>query len=221
MLRILTVDIGSRNCAFYVEEFSTEKLYKLPKIPKSKRYEKNKINSLGTNTSEQFQNVFDEVFANGDTILMEVVNLLNEKAKVKDVKREELIFNLTCWLDSQIPLWDTCCAFVIEAQFTQNELAKKLEQHVYSYFSMHYSPFKIVTTIPSSFKTRILGANKLDKPKRKKFAVVQANRIFNLRQDEDALEVLSINKKKADDVSDCVLHAQIFKYLIFVDKHYA
>lgn len=146
-----------------------------------------------------------------------------EKEKEKPSKKKgskaldaNVFLRLTALLDRYKEQFDKCTTIIIEQQMSFgskiNTMAIKIAQHTYSYFLFRYGDTKKIVEFPSYNKTQILGApGGLDKPARKKWAVVKANEIWVLRGDTTTSEFVQSNKKK-DDLCDCLLH--VLSYII-------
>ena len=143
----------------------------------------------------------------------------------------ETFYNLTDLLDSHREYWLKCSYFIIEQQmnfgrFKRNTMALKLAQHTYSYFVINYGRFKTVVDFPSYHKTQVLGAEKvkgkgkrwktMGDRERKKWSVEIAQELVIDRDDMQTLSIITSMKKK-DDVCDCILQAQAFKVLEFIN----
>lgn len=221
-------DIGKKNFAFYIEEFNKVKLTTPSKIPKSQRY-----NDDGSATQE-FEEVLQKVYKNGEKILFKVVDLTTN-CKKDSYLDPETFYNMTEILDKYSEYWDQCDGFIIERQMSQakqfNTMALKLGQHCWSYFSFKYSRSKQIIEFPAYYKTQILGAEKIfnptktgktrykamDKPTRKKWSVKKAIEILNNRNDTETLSELS-SARKRDDLADVLCQLQAFKVLSYIDK---
>uniref|UniRef100_A0A6C0KCG9 Mitochondrial resolvase Ydc2 catalytic domain-containing protein n=1 Tax=viral metagenome TaxID=1070528 RepID=A0A6C0KCG9_9ZZZZ len=127
-----------------------------------------------------------------------------------------VFLRLTALLDRYKEQFDKCTTIIIEQQMSFgskiNTMAIKIAQHTYSYFLFRYGNTKKIVEFPSYNKTQIMGApGGLDKPLRKKWAVVKADEIWTLRGDMETSTFVQSNKKK-DDLSDCLLH--VLSYII-------
>lgn len=224
IIRVASFDIGKINFAFYIEEFNVSELINTSNIPLSKRY-----NEDGTPT-EKFNSLLQKLFKNGKTILHKNQNITQNCDKGKKLD-PETFFNLNELLDSHIEDWQKCSVFLIEQQMAFgkkiNNMAIKLAQHCYSYFTIRFGRFKQIIDFPSYHKTQILGAPKVkvvkrgkekftacDKPTRKKWSVKIASEILTTRGEENVI----LSSKKKDDLADVITQLQAFKYLAFVDK---
>lgn len=223
---ICSIDIGKKNFAFYIEEIDKDNLISIQNLQKDKRYNLN-----GTPTPK-FKELLKQVWTNGKTVLFQNNDLTKGQ---KTMNEPEICYNMNDLLDQYSDYFDNCFVIIIEKQMSfgkkHNTMAVKLAQHCWSYFSFRYGRFKKLIEFPAYYKTQILGAQKIekrlkngktsfksmDKAQRKKWSIVQAEEIFNDRQDIETISSLKSNKKK-DDLADCVTQLQAFKYIAFVDK---
>ena len=143
-----------------------------------------------------------------------------KKTKKKGSKALDanVFLRLTALLDRYKEHFDKCTTIIIEQQMSFgskiNTMAIKIAQHTYSYFLFRYGNTKKIVEFPSYNKTQILGApGGLDKPARKKWAIVKANEIWTLRGDTTTSMFVQSNKKK-DDLCDCLLH--VLSYIIMM-----
>jgi hypothetical protein len=145
-----------------------------------------------------------------------------EKEKGEKKKRgskaldAKVFLRLTALLDRYKEKFDKCSTIIIEQQMSFgskiNTMAIKIAQHTYSYFLFRYGDTKKIVEFPSYNKTQIMGApGGLDKPARKKWAIVKADEIWALRGDVTTASFVQSNKKK-DDLCDCLLH--VLSYMI-------
>ena len=221
---IASFDIGKKNFSFYVEEYDEKLEYE--KIPNSKKY-----NADGTPT-EQFEEILNKVYLNGEKILLENVDI-TEGCDPKAKLDPETFHNMTDVLDHYSEIWDKCSVFIVEKQMQFgrqiNPMAIKLGQHCYSYFAFKYGRFKSILEFPAYHKTQVLGAAKIagqkktkagkisyktiDKPKRKKWCIEKAKEILELRNDQESLGIIKATKKK-DDLCDVICQLQAWKALM-------
>jgi hypothetical protein len=226
---IASFDLGKKNFAFCIEEFSKSELLAIKNIAPHSRY-----NEDGTPTVKMDQ-ILDQVCQNGRIILHKNVDLTkNCDPKLK--LDPETFHNMIDVLDQYIEYWDKCSAFVIEEQMSfgkkLNKMAMKLGQHCYSYFAFKYGRYKSIIEFPAYHKTQILGAPKvegkpyksgkkrykaMEKPQRKKWSIEKAVEILTNRGETDVLEGLT-SVKKRDDLADVLTQLQAFKYKVYVDK---
>ncbi len=209
-MRIASFDIGKKNFAFCIEEIDLSDM-KAPSSVKSSNY-----NEDGTPTPI-FKEYLDTVYKRGKLILYKNTDLTINCDK-KTYLDEETYYNMNDTLEQYTEYWDTCDVFVIEKQMQfgmgkNNPMAQKLGQHCYSYFTFVYGREKKVVEYPAYNKTQVLGAPKvkgkrwkaMDKPARKKWAVIQARELLTLRSDP-FLKEFETHKKK-DDLADVLLQA--------------
>ena len=175
---VAAIDPGKNNFAFIVEEIDVDAIKKLPRVLKKNRYE------IDNTPSEEWAETMQKISELGRTIVVENKNVTTgSSSKRKNLLEKQVFLNLTNVLDEYKDYWDKCSYIMIEQQMSfgrkHNTMAIKIAQHTYSYFIFKYGPFKFLHEIPSYFKTQVLGAEKgLDKPGRKKWAVVEARKIW-------------------------------------------
>lgn len=236
-IRIAVFDIGYKNYAFYVEEFSISKLKELCVYEDIFPDDGSKVKKK--NFPKQIQSeVLKKLYSNGKSIEMVNTSLVKyvDPSSVKfnpfqskfskgkqHFLNQDLFLALTEHLDSYMDLWCTCSGFFIEEQVKWNKLAQRLEQHTYSYFTIKF-PFQPTGIFPSPNKTKILLAPKYTKAERKKklhkkWAVDKAQEILKGRGEIGFLidKMLSL-KGKNDDLSDCIIMLQAVKYRIYIDR---
>jgi hypothetical protein len=224
---IASFDIGSVNFAFYIEEIDITKLKEIKNISKLKRYNPN-----GTCTND-FLEIIKKNYKNGKKILFKKFNLTENvnKKKYFDI---ELCHNMNDLLDTFKEYWNNVSYFIVEQQMSfgkkNNTKALKLAQNCESYFMFHYGRFKKIIEFPAYHKTQILGCEKIqkktktgkinykniDQRERKKWAIEEGISVFIERDDFETITEIS-SYKKLDDIYDCVIQLQAFKYLCFID----
>jgi len=199
-MRVASFDIGFRNFAFCVEEFAFQAL------------------------SLQKDIVYT---AEGTLHPPSLLHPLYQQGRVVRLALEHFELDgsacfqpLTRLLDGYSDLWDTVDVFLVEAQIAfgrnANVKALRISQHVLSYFSVIYGPFKTVLEFSSTYKTRLLGcplAKRKKKRDRKLFSVNLCHEILTMKNCPETLQTF-LNLKKKDDVADCVLMIQAFKVLM-------
>ena len=236
LMWIASIDIGSKNFAFYVEEVDVGFLSKIKNIPSSSRY-----NLDGTPTVKM-TDILKNMFKDGKTIVHENVDLTHGCLKVKYLD-QNVLHNLTNILDKYSEIWDKCSIFLVEQQMSFgkkiNLKAIKIGQHVQSYFLFRYGKFKTIIEFPAYHKTNVLGSQKInkgstkagkikykniDKPARKKWSIDKAIEILTTRGETN--HVLLNTKRgtkgcpsiKKDDLADTLTMLAAFKYLHFIDN---
>lgn len=220
-MRILSIDIGVHNMAFYIEEFDPTKLTCL-KFSRSARY----TAELKTCTPE-FKIWQDKVFQNGTTIYLEKCNLSPDKGNLFNL---HTFINLTSHLDGMIDFIQICDIIVIEMQLNKNPMCMRLEQHIISWITFQFLDNKEIVVFGASNKTRVIGCPskimsvkkkrwiKTTKSYYKKWSCTIADHIMTLRNDIPTHDfIFQKNKSKADDLSDVVVQLQAFKIKRYVD----
>jgi hypothetical protein len=220
---ILSIDLGSVNFSFMIEEIDASIYENIKTIPKSKRY-----NSDGTTTPE-FEKILEDVYKNGKVILMKNINL---KSGIENKKDHEIFQNMIECLDEyKEDYFNTVDIIIVEKQLKINQKACRLSICCISYFMNNYGREKPIIEFNAYHKTQVLGAIKnkkilkngnirytaVDKPTRKKWSIDQCFYILTLREEFETIIELS-NFKKLDDYADNLCMIQAFKYLYFIEK---
>jgi len=225
-IRIACFDIGKVNFSFYIEEINLDELSKIKNISSDKMY-----NINGTPTKE-FQEILDQIYNNGQKILLINSNITSgvDKSKYFDI---ELAYNMVDLLNDYNEYWDTVDYFVVERQMSfgkkVNTMALKLGQHCESYFINKYGREKKVIEFEAYHKTHVLGAEKIKNitktgrvsyknigdRERKKWAIEQTFYILSCRDDFETMSEISTIKKK-DDLCDNICMMQAFKIKHFL-----
>jgi hypothetical protein len=201
---IFSVDPGSVNLSFSIEEYNKNDIKKIKKIENSYKYE------------NEYNTMLQQIYKSTNTIITRNANVTQNCNKSKYVDMQ-LFHNITHYLDSFEDYLDQVSYVVVEQQMSfgrkKNTLAVKIAQHIESYFIFKYGMFKDITEFPSYHKTNVLKApKKIDKPARKKWAIQKATEIWTIRNDTLHLNLLSSSKKK-DDISDCLCMCLSFIYI--------
>lgn len=185
MHRILSIDVGMKNCAFYVEDFFETEFEK----------EKNP-------------------YKVGTVVLWELVDFTCGENALK-LSFDNLFDRMTQYLDLKTELWDTLSGIVIERQLGKNNKAQRIEQYLYTYFKIRYASFKYMTRIPPSKKTKIFGVHFKEKKDRKIWASKQALEICIARKDKKNWNFLCSNVDKLDDLADACLQLKAWQKEVF------
>jgi len=205
----LSIDIGMRHLAFYVEEFNRENI--LSMCPCSRMYEKD-----GTCT-KTFSKILDKIERNGFCIFFD---LFDSGSVI-----EKSFLNITEYLDNHRYIFDIISFIIIEDQMRVNTNARRVCQHIYSYFTFVYGNWKPIILFPSFLKTRALGCPRKEKKTSrrirykviKEWSVIYAQEVFEKREDFGYLNLFNELRKK-DDVADCICQMQAFKVNVFYNK---
>ena len=178
-MKILSIDIGVKNSAFYIEEFDPDQL------------------------------TFQNLYLQGKRVFWKLVNFT--------IPSDDIFMNIVYFLDANRKSWDSCNGIIIEQQMKTNPTAQQLEHFISAYFKIIYGSFKFVSNIPATRKTQVLGAPpKMDKRARKKWAVSEAHKIFDTRNDLEALKILYSGK--SDDLADSCVQLKAFQKLVFLER---
>lgn len=207
---IASFDPGSVNFSFCIEELDLTKLKHIKKIKLSKV-----SNNKKEKEEEAYENNLNIIYTSCKNILLRNTDLTKgcDKSKYIDLK---VCYNITEYLDSYKEYFDKCSYIVVEQQMSfgkkKNTLCVKIAQHILSYFIINYHTFKVIVEYPSYNKTQVLNApRKMNKPERKKWAVMKALSILDKRGDKETFKHIEKSKKK-DDLSDTIVMTQSFIY---------
>jgi len=167
-MRILSIDIGVHNMAFFCEEFNEQDIknicekYKITEKRESKSEKRFDENSLAIGN---YKKLVDEISLIGNCILVEKLDLSHKKGTEFDL---QIFINLTCFFDKNKKLIDTIDKVVIEQQVKTNPMAQRIEQHCVSWFTFQYLNTKEIIIFPARNKYLVLGApkNKFDEKKK-------------------------------------------------------
>jgi len=206
----LSIDIGQRHLALYIEEFN--KLDILSLCPCSHKYEKD-----GT-CSRTFSRLLEKIENNGFCIFFDLFD------SGPDI--EQSFLNITDYLDRHRYIFNLLSFIVIEDQMKVNTNARRICQHIYSYFTFVYYNWKPIILFPSSKKTMVLGCPRKEKKTSKRvrykmikeWSICHAKRILENRKDIEYLNLFN-ELRKQDDVSDCICQMQAFKVYAFYMNH--
>lgn len=203
-------DIGYTNFAFVIEKYSITALKYL--IRQYSNLDKKDRLIEQRQHSDLLKKMLDEFYKQGKTLFHDLTDLnQGEKCGLQNSTRK----NLAEYLNSKKDLLDNCNYIIIEQQFKTggacNFDAILLGESTYSWLIFNIKAEIMYT--PSRYKTCVLGCPRsiietknnglritrdITKQDRKKWSVVMANHILNLRGQK-------LEYKKCDDVSDCIL----------------
>lgn len=221
-MRAISIDVGIKNLAIYIEEFDHLEIQslKLPSI----------LNDSNNKPTKEYTKLLNKIYNNGKCIFMDLVNLTNgESAKVVTT---DILITLFDYLESKKELFDSCSFIMIEQQmnsrFKKNTSAQHIQHHIESWFIFNYRDFKPVIIYPSKNKGQVLGApikiedkkgkmKKKNKQQLKKWAELLGISILQNRNDIDILNKV-LKYKKRDDVMDALIQLQSIKIKLFIQK---
>lgn len=226
VVRIVSIDIGRRNFAMYVEDVPFQKLLTLRETSTN--------SSEITRRRDLFPHI-NKLYKLGTRVLLEKVDICSKESTEYDNDSRMRLFS---YLSSRREHLDSADVVVVERQYfaqlafgkktskragsEANIVAIKIAESVQSWFLIAYEGKKEVIPYPSNFKTMMLGAPKgLKKPERKKWCVKKSLEIMKLRKDEEGISVFTRRGKK-DDLGDVVIQCQafLFKELLVAKDDY-
>ena len=221
---ILSVDVGSVNCLFYIEEFSPQEIIdkKLPIIQDRDKFSYPKTpDPTKAYPSPPYKSVLSEVYKSGNCVFIEKVNFKN-KLKVNQAGRgehNEILLNLFNYMNERKELFGTCIGLLIEEQIKRAPFNQRIQAAISDWFLLTFFGIKMVTVIPAKLR-KLAGAikGKIIKDSFKEFSFNVATEVLALRNDVKTLSII-MGSKKQDDYADAILDLQIFKYLIYVEKN--
>ena len=217
-IQILSMDMGTKNFAFWVDVYPRSVLRKFSNTVLS--YEPDGRPTFAT------QRVIEAVSVSGQTLLFSNTDV-SSSDDTKTTVSADTLCNITDLLDYHKTIFSQCDYIVVERQMQfgkiRNPNAIRIAHHVQSYFHLMFGRLARVIDFPAYHKTQVLGAPKVahltkkgltrykavDKPTRKKWACSIAEDILLARLDWDSIEKMTDMKKK-DDVSDCLLQSIAF-----------
>lgn len=224
-MRIASIDIGLHNLAFLIEDFDPIILSKIKNISQKERYDSN------GEPTKSFQKILNSIYDEGTIFFIDKVNLTKEKKKYVD---DSVLISLSEYLDT-LSVLDSCDVIVIEKQLQgkiiRNNIASRIQHHIHSYIITKYRNTKETIIYQSSNKTKLLGAPKfindknnkrikMTKYQRKRWSEVIAAKILLHRKDYITYNKVFKTQSKLDDICDCLVQLQSYKYKYFVDKKY-
>lgn len=223
MEQVLSIDIGVRNLALWIEEYDMnkvrEKQQDLKKITK-----RTNENNEPTEEYKTFLNSF--LLSCSKTIYADKIDLCeNEEYKrTKNnmiILNNNILFNIIKEFDKRRDLLINVRHIVIEKQLKTNPNAQVIQNHIHAYFLHQYGLSKNVDIFDSCHKTRILGCpkktnvdgkmTKINKSYRKRWTTNLTQNILLERKDKKFYKfVFEENKAKADDLSDTFCQSSAF-----------
>lgn len=225
-MRVLSIDIGVRNLAMWIEEYDIDKLEERKKSLKKIGKRVNENNE----STEEYKNFLKDFFLEcSKTVYADKIDLCEntEFKKTKNnmiILNNQILFNVIKELDKRKDTLIDVKYIVIEKQLKNNPNAQAVQNHIHAYFLHQYGLSKIVEVFDSCHKTRMLGCprkinvegkmQKINKAYRKKWTTNLTRGILFDRKDKKFYQyVFEENKSKADDLSDTFCQASAFVLL--------
>lgn len=142
----------------------------------------------------------------------EKIDLIGKGQEDIVVHIDEFYKRVNIFLDKYLGLIKACHVVIIERQLHINYKMVRFSQHLITYLTIHLrnnANLTVILEISNKLKTYALQAPKgLSDKEVKKWAVVTADELLRLRGDEPSLKVISLAKKKKDDLSDTVVQIE-------------
>lgn len=201
-IRLTSIDIGRRNFAQYIEDFSSNEIIALEsqyrKLPKNKKRRVKGVMPI------EIQEIQDKLLLMGTRVQTGVYNFAEEdEDRDWDIDARK---NLLAHLNKYVELWDSTDIFVIEQQFFNtsfggkkkgkssgaNIIAIKIAECTFTWFLIKY-PNKTITYFGSQNKTQLFGAPYMTKDERKRWATEKAKELYTIRKDQDMINVFELS----------------------------
>lgn len=226
MERVLSIDIGVRNLALWIEEYSLEKVNEFSK--EYKKFDKNKVNINNEPTEEYKTFLHSFLKQSSTTIYYDKIDLCESITDIKRTKNNmiiltnDILFNIISELDKRKDILVHVNSVIIERQLKTNPNAQMVQNHIHAYLLHQYGLTKHVEIFDSVHKTRVLGCPKkilnnenkmikINKSYRKKWTTnLTRNIIFDRNDKKTYTYVFVDNKSKADDLSDTFCQSGAF-----------
>jgi len=233
MEQVLSIDIGVRNLALWIEEFNKDKLKEFKQsLSKISKKERLTANNEPTEAYKTFLNSF--MSGCGKTVYADKIDLC-ENVKISYTKNRmiiitnEILFNIIKEFDKRRDILINVKTIVIEKQLKTNPNAQMIQNHIHAYFLHQYGLSKHVEIFDSCYKTRLLGCprkikdndnegklKKINKSYRKRWTTNLTRDVLMERKDKKFFDfIFNQNKSKADDLSDTFCQACAYILLGF------
>lgn len=233
ILRVVSIDPGIKNFAFYTEDI----------VPSRIASFKKKIKGRGGRIKNIDDNILTEVYSEGCSLIegTGVYELVDSEIKLNKIKlNNEIREKLYYLLEKYKPLWESCHHVIIEEQFicvggankgTVNMKLVKIAEAVYTWLLSRYPNINIsyfpprtkyvfnkcpIFTEKINRKTKAVTQVKMKKSDRKLWGIQKGKEILKYKGEEELIERLDStkgdSKQKLDDICDCILQLQAFKW---------
>lgn len=206
-MHIISIDIGHRNLAVLVKEFSIDDLSRIPRIDSNLRF------NINTNQPmPSYIDMINRLHACGKIVYFNKICFteIGEVHKSTEISND-LLRTISRYILTVPHITDTDSHILLEDQYSKNHVAIRIQHHIDSTLINMNSPK--VHRIHSLYKTKLLGAPKKMTPyQRKKWAYQTASHaIFTHQFDIHSKMYKTYNKDHAD-ISDAYL--QMVAWLI-------
>lgn len=139
---------------------------------------------------------------------------LKKKDLVLTAENECLYYTyLLNYFDQHLDLFKQCHLLIVERQMPFNYKATRIAQHTLTYFMTKLKDLEqlpLIVEIDSKLKGKELNAPKnLNKNGLKQWAVEEATKLLNIRNDKHGLDLLKKHRKK-DDLADTLCQIEAF-----------
>jgi hypothetical protein len=229
MTQVLSIDIGVRNLALWIEEYNSDKIQECKQKFKIIKQRTNDNNE----PTEEYKTYLQEFMTSASkTIYADKIDLA-ENIEFKKTKNNMIIldnrilFNVVKEFDKRRELLLNVNCIIIEKQLKNNPNAQTIQNHIHAYFLHQYGLSKNVEIFDSCHKTRLLGCprkisvdgkmQKINKAYRKRWTTKMTQNTLLERKDKKFYRfVFEENKSKADDLSDTFCQATAFMLYNFL-----
>jgi len=232
-MKILSIDIGVKNFAMWIEEFFPVKIEEFKKEFSSSFKTPAKRCDKNNEATPEYADFLKRFMVSSKTVFCKKIDFSSEE-KCEKTKRGQIILDNNIYysiirnLDLYKIHFDDIDYIVIEKQLKTNPNAQTMEHHVHAYFIHRYGLQKKVVSFESRHKTRVLCCPKkvkkddafvkINKAYRKKWTTDKVMNVMIERKDKETFDyVFSKNKSKADDLSDTLCQAFAFIVLEFIE----
>jgi len=233
--RIASYDPSIRNFAYIIEDSDTTRF-----VPERKKYlslPKAQQRKYRGTMNKTIERILKRVSDNGlivhydkqDFADEQSENQGNKKSK-KKTKQVQLTMSVRKrflqYLDVNKAMILSCDEHVIETPFNtfgkkamSNIAVIKMTELLVAWLLMKEVSEDNIVLVQTSAKTDVLDApRKLSYDKRKKWAIMKGQEILQAREDDvEVMEEINTEKKK-DDIYDCIVQCQAYKFLRHVAK---
>lgn len=227
IFRVLSIDIGVKNLALWIEEYNLDNLSLLKQQYKliSPKVDANNI------PSKPYADFINKFLVSSKTIFYDKIDITTGKERRTKNKAiilsNETLFNIIKEFDKRKDIFIHVGHIVIEKQLKTNPMAQTIQNHVHAYFLHQYGLTKEIEIFDSVHKTRVLGCPKkitkddklvkINKAYRKKWTTNKTRDIMIDRKDKATFKyIFEDNKSKVDDLSDTFCQSSAYVLLKFL-----